>query len=322
MGAQGQWMFHRFGKRDYPKMQIDIKTVIDLINSLPDLQTLRLHSIFGDSLTHTELYSILNLCKERNINVVATTYGHTFSDRLSAFNIEYNLKLAGIKDKANSVFLKSKWNLIRIFLRDFDRVTVNFDTYQHNTDQIPEVSKLCGDRKASFNPVFGNTYQDGVGHVIDERGYWLYDLHVDSDKTKELIRTAAGYSLLKKYPKKQGGVSILSKDCVIPSFSGEEIVDERSSSIFVSVTGHVFNSYNHFELFSNALCTDWSEGVNEYSTHEYGTEKRDSYIEETCDVLRYLHSRIDDIDLSQHSITDILGSFDVTTSRRKRVTAC
>ena len=321
MGAQGQWMFHRFGKRSYPELEIDIEVVLNLIESLPDLKTLRLHSVYGDPLKYTHIFQVLNLCKQRGIRVIATTYGHFYTDRLSGYDLDYNLKLAGIKGKAKDIYLHTNWDRVKVFMRDFDNVTVNFQTYQSNVDQVEELKRLCDIMNCKINQEIGSTYQDGVGHVIDERGVWIYDVHTGRDKTTSLVRTGAGYSLLKKYLKKQSSVNILDKECFIPSFSGEAPVDEESSSIFVSVTGHVFNSYNHFELFSNALCNDWSEGVAEYSTHEYGVQKRDEYIERTCDVLRYLHGKIDDIDLNKKNITDMLSCFNVTAARRDDMAA-
>jgi hypothetical protein len=58
LGAQAQWVQHRFGRRNYPDLELDTDTVKQLISQAND--TVNLISVFGDPSEHANIIEIID----------------------------------------------------------------------------------------------------------------------------------------------------------------------------------------------------------------------------------------------------------------------
>ena len=58
LGPQAQWVQHRFGRRDYPNIELAVETVKQVISQSSD--TINFISVFGDPSEHTDIIEIVN----------------------------------------------------------------------------------------------------------------------------------------------------------------------------------------------------------------------------------------------------------------------
>lgn len=282
ISAQGSWIQHRFGRRNYPKVELDIKLVTDLLNQTTD--TVFLTSSFGDPLCYTHIEEILKLKNNFIIHSYINIKNDALFNRLADSNNIVVVKLSGIKNLVDKIYLNSDWDTIYNNLSILkDRALIEFELFEHNEHQLPELLKICDQFNSKIKIAAGTSLNGinqketirGFSSIIDQGGNWLYDvnsinhnfpndfvlaselLNLDFKKAKEkpLYQTVKGYAILRTFVKKELGKSILNRPSIFKTSS--EKSPRPINGYSVAVTGHVFPNENITKFFSNMLCTDW-----------------------------------------------------------------
>ena len=131
LSAQGQWVNHRFGKRQL-EYQLDINTLKKYISTLNDLDHVDFVSVFGDPMCYTNIEPLIEFLNEYHISQTIVTYGMGDANlykRLSDLGAYFVFKTTGIKDK---VFLNSNWNIIKQNLDAVKSKQIQFYKFKHN----------------------------------------------------------------------------------------------------------------------------------------------------------------------------------------------
>ncbi len=270
LSAQGQWVNHRFGKRQI-EYQLDIDTLIDYISTLNDLDHVDLISVFGDPMCYTNILKLVEFLNKNYISVTVVTYGMgdtKLFEQLSDMGTYFVFKTTGIKDK---VFLNTDWNIIKQNLDAVKNKQIQFYKFKHNKTDLEYLNE-------SYKNVFefdGDCIAGDLSNVVNEDGKWLYDIHrVDSTKPT-LEKTLQGYHYLKHFVKKVKGKSILDDplNLILPNAQHFDMPEEDDR--YLTVSGHLFDNFEKMQMFTNALCDDWSF---EYFDLNYEYEKKVYYV--------------------------------------------
>jgi hypothetical protein len=307
LGPQAQWMQHRFGRRDYPDVDLDIESVKHVISHSSD--TINFISVFGDPSEHKDIVEILNHTDQGKI--VFNSNLNFDNDQLIAV---LNYKQAyvvfpcyGIYDLADKVVLKSDWVRIENNLKKLNcTVCVEFNIFDHNIHQIPQLENLCRELSLELKLTPGTAlHSDGFSPIVDYNGCWLYDVYsCDKDakthKWPNLYQTVNGYNSLIQFIKPVIGNSIL-KFGKFYKIYGSVTTD----NISISATGHVFPNFELLQIFSNALCTDWNFS---FSKIIYLNKIRPEYAH-LCSTLTNISKMLDFNSLSKNKYSDILANF-------------
>lgn len=258
VGAQAQWIQHRFGRRNYPLINIDTDNILKFIRETND--SLNFISCYGDPSCHPDILNIIE--KVETGKCVINTHLNFKNDQLIELLNQKNsyvvVPLFGINDLCDKVLLHSDWKVILDNLKKLScSICVEFYVYEHNKHQLIELEELSKSLNFDIKVKKGiATHPDGFSTIVNESGEWLYDVFEENSKLnkwKTLEKTVYGYNSLIQYIKPIRGNSILSK----PNVFKIEERNNYSNSISVSVTGDVFPSFELHQIFSNALCDDW-----------------------------------------------------------------
>ena len=282
LSAQGSWIQHRFGKRDYPNVELDPARVIDYLSQTDD--QIFLTSSFGDSLCYSGITELLKLNKSFIIHSYANIKNNKLFDTLADSSNTIAIKLSGINHLADKIYLNSKWDIIKNNISILkNKCLIEFELFEHNACQVNEVLELCDQYNirlkispgTSLNGVVLSEYKRGFSSIIDEDKNWLYDtislnspfpddfllpaellkFNVDCINPVRLVQTTDGYQTLRTFVKDVKGKSILDHPL---TFKAQNEKSQRPLNGFsLSVTGHVFPNENITKYFSNMLCTDW-----------------------------------------------------------------
>jgi hypothetical protein len=309
LGAQAQWVQHRFGCRNYPDLELDTDTVKQLISQAND--TVNLISVFGDPSEHADIIEIIDFIEPGKLifNSYLNFDNDKLIDLLNSKQAYIVFPCYGINELADKIILNSNWQQIQHNLARLTcTVCVEFYLFEHNIQQIPLIKTLCNTHSLKLELKQGTAvHPDGFSSVVNEHAEWLYDVYSCSADQKvikwpELCQTVNGYNSLIQFVKPIDGVSILERKNfykIRNSFT--------SDNISVSVTGHVFPSYELHQIFSNALCTDWNFSFSKITEFNKITVKPE-YIH-LCSSLTNICDMLDFNCLSKHNYSDILVNF-------------
>jgi len=309
LGPQAQWSQHRFGRRNYPILDLPTETVKQIIDQSDD--TINFISVFGDPSSHKDIVQILEFADQGKI----VFNSHLNFDNQSLINI-LNEKQAyivfpcfGINELADRILLNANWGQIEKNLSKLTcTVCVEFHMFEHNIHQIPLVKEMCELYSLSLDLRPGAAlHPNGFSTIVDEHGEWLYDAYscneqLEVKKWPVLQKTVNGYNSLIQFVKPEKGASILKR---------KNFYKIRSSyikdNISVSVTGHVFPSYELHQIFSNALCNDWNFSMSKITEFNKITIKEE--YAHLCSSLTNICDMLDFNCLSKHNYSDILANF-------------
>lgn len=260
IGAQAQWIQHRFGRRNYPILSLDTASAITAISQINDV--IHFMSIFGDPCCHPDFIEILKSV-ETGKSVVNTYLNFKNDAIISALSESRSyvvVPIYGIGHLADKILLNSDWDIILQNLTNLQcKVCIEFYCFDHNIAQVEAVKDLCNKYNFDLNIRTGTAiHPDGFSPIVNEHGEWLYDVYSCSDPTNvnwpNLYKTVNGYNSLIQFLRPTKGRSILNN----PIFYNVKEKFSYDNNISISVTGHVFPSFNLHQLFSNALCDDWN----------------------------------------------------------------
>lgn len=259
LGPQAQWVQHRFGKRKYPDTDLTLSCVLDILKISND--TINFISVYGDPCCHPDFITIINNVPAGK-SVVNTSLNFVDDQIINALNENHSyvvVPLFGINELCNSIALLSDWNIILNNLKKLTcGVCVEFYTFEHNIFQVDEITNLS--KKLGFELKINKgaaLHPDGFSPIVNESGEWLYDAYPCSTgqniKWPQLCKTVRGYNSLVQFVKTINGKSILDN----PGFYKISKMHTHNNMTSISVTGHVFPSFELHQIFSNALCPDW-----------------------------------------------------------------
>jgi hypothetical protein len=272
LGPQAQWIQHRFGRRNYPDLELELDTVVKIVQESED--TINLISCYGDPSSYSNILDILDKVKEGRcvFNSHLSFENDQLIDALNNKQAYVVVPLFGIEDLNDKILLRSNWDLVLKNIKNLKcNVCIEFYTYSFNYHQIDKVRSLFNSDNIEVKFKEGlYTHPAGFSPIVDENGKWLYDAYSPKSKWKELLQTVNGYNCLIQFVKPVKGKSIL-KNPLIYRIDGVSARD----NISISVTGDVFPSYNLLVQFSNALCSDWTLAFSKITERDNVTVKED-----------------------------------------------
>lgn len=263
VGPQAQWIQHRFGRRNYPDIELNTDIILNAISKLTE--TINFISVFGDTCLHPDFIEILSKT-ETGKSIVNTSLNFNNDNIIDALNNKRSfvvVPLFGINELCDKIVLGADWNLISDNLKKLScGVQIEFYTYNHNIQQLAEITDFCNSIKCNLKINKGvSVHPDGFSPIVDSEGNWLYDVYVANEETDirtgNLYKTVPGYNSLVQFVKPLKGRSILNNPTVY-KFINDYTYDK---DISISVTGDVFPSFALHQIFSNTLCTDWNLSV-------------------------------------------------------------
>ena len=268
LSAQGQWIQHRFGRRNYPTTDLDLSTIK---LALEKYNTIFLRSVYGDPLCHPYINNILDLIKDSNKQCVIFTYlnidNTDLIKKLSTIdNILVYVGIDGFSSYGKTI-LHSDSELVFKNIKTLDKkVTIEFFMYKHNLYDYDAIKK---EFNCPINLLPGKKLCDGPSSIIDENGNWLYDV-VPVDKMDTnlhdpcLVKYLVSFNILTPYIRVIKGKSILDNPLIVRSIKNNKETFNIDMPA-ISVTGHVFKCNEYMDIFSNALCDDWSITTDQIS---------------------------------------------------------
>jgi len=309
LGPQAQWIQHRFGRRDYPDVDLDFACIKDVINKTTD--TINFVSVFGDPSEHKDIVKILSLIPAGKIvfNSNLNFVNNKLIEVLNEKHAYIVFPCYGINQLVDKITLNSNWKIIENNLANLHcTVCVEFYLFEHNISQIELVKELCNrlSLELKFKPGVA-THPDGFSTIIDNNGIWLYDAYSCNDQMQEpkwsnLYQTVPGYNSLIQYIKPVQGNSILEKQNFYKIKSKLE-----KNNVSISVTGNVFPSFELHQIFSNALCSDWDFSFSKITHFNRITIKPEyKYL---CGSLTQICAMLEFNSLTKNDYDDILANF-------------
>jgi hypothetical protein len=309
LGPQAQWVQHRFGRRDYPDIELAAETVKQVISQSSD--TVNFISVFGDPSEHTDIIEIVNHLDQGKL--VFNSYLNFNNDNLiEALNSNQAYIVVpcyGIYELANKVVLNSNWSQIESNLKKLNcTICVEFYIFEHNVHQLPQLETLCKALSIELKLKPGTAFHpDGFSPIVDDNGRWLYDVYSCDKDTKtvkwpNLHQTVNGYNSLIQFIKPVIGDSILK-------FGKFYKIDSSvtTDNISISATGHVFPSFELHQIFSNSLCTDWNFSFSNIT--EFNKISINPEYAHLCSAITNISKMLEFNSLSTNQYSDILENF-------------
>lgn len=259
LGPQGQWIQHRFGKRNYPIIDLDLSTIEKIVSTN---DTVFFRSIYGDPLCHPDINQILDTISVSSTNVFFFSFLNVSKKIINKVNNIPNIHIYGLVDGFNTygkTILDSNKRCVFSNIKALKNITLEYRMYKHNILDIQKIKEHFPNVNITTLP--GIKLIADFANVVDKNGNWLYDVFYldDVDESKynpALNKTIDGYKVLTTYlAGPDSGVSILDKPPLAKHIRTNKIFADDMKA--VSVTGHIFNSTELLTIFSNALCNDW-----------------------------------------------------------------
>lgn len=313
LGPQGQWINHRFGRRNYPMLTLPYEPLVKSLDGV-DVDGLVLDSVYGDPICYSNIDSLLTYAATRNITIQFHSHLNVLQNNtihlLNSSDSHVITTLSGINHLADKIHQELDWNIVQSNLQLLTcKKTVIFHMYRHNICQIPQLTQFCVNNNIHLELIPGPTLSADFSSIIDQHGNWLYDVYsADSpDDTADdaLVKTMEGYHALKKYRVTPSGKSILSKPMIFRTGNSPELHPER---ICVAVTGHVFKNIPHLHAFTNALCSDWKIEKSDVLLDSSGTI--DHYIYATAATLNLIADKDFSATIISHDLPQILAELE------------
>lgn len=304
LSPQGQWFCSRIGKRNYPIQECNFTSIKDFITE-NNPKKVFCNSFYGDSLEYSNIINLSKLCKELEIEFMIFTHGSNLDTKLIQTlldnNTSFYLFSYGIEQNTDSVVSNIDWDSIYNFLKQTKNKTIiEFVGYQHNINDLLPLLKICKQNNNSIKITKGNTFEDGVKNVFNEKGNWLHDvMYVTEDlpyenefihdvteaivtysnlslQHKNLYRTTLGFMCLRYFLKNDQGQDIFN--IRVPDRSSNYKLDlEFNDEVFINFTGYIFCSRESFEVFNNCLCNDWDKKAQQYIVQTFNGFLKDGH---------------------------------------------
>lgn len=268
LGPQGQWIQHRFGKRNYPDIDLELSTVEEIIKTN---DTVFFRSIYGDPLCHPNIDKILDIISQTTTSVFFFSFLNVSKKIINKINKIPNIHVYGLVDGCTNygkTILDS--NAQRVFdnVKALKNITLEYRLYKHNVIDVQEIKDKFP--KLNLTVLPGIHLIADFANVVDKNGNWLYDVFYlntvnESKYTPTLHKTIDGYKVLVTYlVGVNDGYSILDKPPLAKFIRTKKVFENDMNA--VSVTGHVFDSTELMTIFSNALCKDWkiTSSIDQY----------------------------------------------------------
>lgn len=259
LGPQGQWIQHRFGKRNYPTLDLELDVIEKIIKTN---NTVFLRSIYGDPLCHPNIDKILDIISDTSTNVFVFSFLNVSKKIIHKINKIPNIHVYGLVDgyaNYGKTILESDAKRVFGNIKALKDVTLEFRLYKHNVIDIQQLKDKFPNIDVTILP--GIHLIADFANVVDSYGNWLYDVFYletvdESAYAPVLNKTIDGYKVLTTYLVEiDKGVSILDMPPLSKFIRSKTVFNDDMTAI--SVTGHVFNSVELMTIFSNALCNDW-----------------------------------------------------------------
>jgi hypothetical protein len=321
LSAQGSWVQHRFGKRNYPETELPVEKLLEVIAETKASKYF-LESAYGDALCYSHINELLDADADFVIRSYCNINNDALFHKIKEKNCIVAVNISGIDEFDSSVFLHSDWNVISKNLITLGSCAyITFWLYEHNQHQLKTLVDFCYKYGNNLQVMPGVALHQGYSSIIDEQGSWLYDvvststvitdsfisgddLILLSEKADKLVSQNAKvsqslfcYSTLRTFVKEQKGRSILNYP-IVPNFEPFQ-VEKPFAEIAITVTGHVFPNKALADTFSHTLCDDWKFDRNDFA---------DSY---RAEIIKQLNSitamNLDCVNLHTHTFTDILS---------------
>lgn len=290
LSSQGQWAQHRFGKRDYPELKLDLETVLHSLDSISEGffvfdQPIYIKSTYGDAGLWKDATRISKLVGGM---LTISTYGMIPSktvETLKSHQAMIHVFCDGFENECGKVFLGAKWESVaNVLSLANSNAMVEFFVYEHNKHQIPYIITFCAQRsvKIKFTPGIKN---DNIGScIIDQNGNWLYDVvpvnleteMLDDDhdtvqlrdikdkfnnkKPVPLTRHLENYNSLRTFVSEINGRGLLDSPMVSHIISNRQLKvfdNPNKDDIHITPSGHVTENAEEFYMFVNMLSPDW-----------------------------------------------------------------
>ncbi len=353
IGPQGQWIYHRFGQREYPIKDLPFSHVKKLLNSLEAGQTVFFECFFGDTLQYDKILEVVELCNKKNLNPFLFTTGSDFDkdilEKLCKYNLRFYVKNYGIKTNEHNIVENFDVENFLEFLKITKKKTIiEFQTYQHNFNQIPDIIDLCVSYNSELKITKGVTYDEDMSNVIDSKGNWLYDIFglkfdlpnedeflvaksvllqcknnileiLSNNEITEQYRSVIGRRKLLKYIKNQPNDTNILKNPVLPEINNFNLEVENyknSNDLYINYLGYAFPNRYFYEVFNNAICNDWYSDYLDYvetyttSVSEFSYLYIDNYVHSLSGVLKRLSEiETNSIDIRKHKLDSLKENF-------------
>lgn len=270
LSPQGSWLFHRFGRRDYPLLDLDVRKLFFYVQS-NNISFINFYSIFGDTLAHSNFKEIFDFCNSKNIHMQINTSG--FYDNIYNSDLtSYRVKLYGFTKTINIILPDVSIDILKDNLLKMNNVTIEYQCYEHNLIDLPELLDFCLENNIKLICLPGVSVHDNLNHVIDVNGNWLYDIfsvdnldymhqeikdfkdaknYFKTFQEKDLVQSVVGYHLI-KIVNKRPGESILTAEL----FNYENTISNELEK-FITVSGHIVKTFDQFIDVSCAIPGDW-----------------------------------------------------------------
>ena len=116
---QGNWYFHKFGKRNFPISEISYPILLKYLK-VTSVDKILCDSFYGDSFLYKNVLDLAKYCDTNNIELTVTTHGSKLQNdvlsKLQDTNTTIYLKLFGCFDTANLITKELDWDYIQTLL--------------------------------------------------------------------------------------------------------------------------------------------------------------------------------------------------------------
>ena len=151
---------HRWGKRDYPEIDISLEKVLHALDSISEGfflfdRPIYLKSAYGDAALWPDVTRISKLVGS---GLTVTTYGMIdlrLANMIKTHKSMLHVYLDGYRDLCGKIFHGVKWGDVAGLLNDIkSNAMVEFFVYEHNKHQIPSILRFCKKRNIKIKPSF------------------------------------------------------------------------------------------------------------------------------------------------------------------------
>lgn len=260
MSASGQWLCSAFSKRTPGNINAEYPVLVEMTQDLPDLQSVTLYSEYGDAMEWPHISAWLRVMTYQGVYTMIETYGmgdFKLYSQIADQSVYVVFNIDGIWEQSGKVFLNSDWKIIKENIRILgSKAHVKFHKFKHNAHQENALQAFCVACKAHFEVVQDPLFGRRMHSIINEDSKWLYDVHDVNWNGPTLHQTLLGWNILKTKTVVVKGKSIDElKTLPAPSDAIPLATDDM---INITVKGHVIKGSSISQIFSNALCNDWT----------------------------------------------------------------
>ena len=336
ISPQGQWLYHKFGRRNYPRSEIDF---LEILHYLKNHKTDNIicHSYFGDPLYYSNILSLAKYCYKENINLMIFTYGNFndkhIIDKLSEYNAKIYIFLSGYGENNSLIYHNSSWNNISYIIdrMSSDNIFIEYSLYNHNVNDLLKICDLCDEKNIKLKYFKGNTLGGNFCNIIDEHGKWLFDIQKVNEELKfcdlflnkeqiknakkelskiesnqKLYQSTEGYLLLRTCIYERNHKNIFNiKLTKFPDF-----VPDLENDTYINFLGYVFKSRSLYETFNNSLCDDWSYYIKKEMSRDLEIKLKNSlYFLKTSEKLSKQKDKLNLMNNEHEEINNLLYKY-------------